>query len=279
MRTLYEVFHREIALLKKEYALEGRSIAMLDYPLAPFFCVENTIPQVKEILPIEKELLPYEEFYIEIEKSLLFVFWCKHPEEGEGLALNLLNGYVKSLYTMAYSCFFHNHRVSKVFIPRSSEEANKNLASLLRDNEEDFIKVFQTAYWVLYDFLFYLKTPVLKQTKIDLPSKRRLRKEETEEENGELKKKETEFISYTKVSIKKEYAQSFKYENSGSEETSDSSKRFHWCRGHFKYYTKERPLFGRVSGPVWTPSHTRGDAKKGVVFKDYIVKNNLTEDK
>lgn len=44
----------------------------------------------------------------------------------------------------------------------------------------------------------------------------------------------------------------------------------HICRGHFKNYD-ERPLFGRVKGRFWWPSHVRGDIKQGAVVKDYEI--------
>lgn len=31
-----------------------------------------------------------------------------------------------------------------------------------------------------------------------------------------------------------------------------------WVRGHFRHYTEEAPLFGRVVGPVWVNAHQRG---------------------
>ena len=37
-------------------------------------------------------------------------------------------------------------------------------------------------------------------------------------------------------------------------ESEESSIAHHMRRGHFKFYTKERPLFGRVSGLVWFPA-------------------------
>ncbi len=51
-----------------------------------------------------------------------------------------------------------------------------------------------------------------------------------------------------------------------------NTMRLHFCRGHFRYYTKEKPLFGRLVGRFWIQPHVRGDKKKGVVAKDYDVK-------
>lgn len=46
----------------------------------------------------------------------------------------------------------------------------------------------------------------------------------------------------------------------------------HLCRGHFKEYTEDKPLFGRVTGRFWWQPYARGKAKNGVVMKDYDVK-------
>jgi hypothetical protein len=47
--------------------------------------------------------------------------------------------------------------------------------------------------------------------------------------------------------------------------------RHHFCRGHFKEYTEEKPLFGRFTGMYWWDAHLRGRNKKGFVYKDYEV--------
>ncbi len=46
----------------------------------------------------------------------------------------------------------------------------------------------------------------------------------------------------------------------------------HICRGHFKTYTSEAPLFGRVTGTYWWADQVRGWAEEGVVGKDYRVR-------
>lgn len=47
--------------------------------------------------------------------------------------------------------------------------------------------------------------------------------------------------------------------------------RLHIMRGHFKTFTAEKPLFGRVVGTYWWSPGLRGNAKRGVVVKDYAV--------
>jgi hypothetical protein len=45
----------------------------------------------------------------------------------------------------------------------------------------------------------------------------------------------------------------------------------HICRGHFKTFTTDAPLFGKLTGTYWWPQHVRGSKKEGVVVKDYRV--------
>lgn len=45
----------------------------------------------------------------------------------------------------------------------------------------------------------------------------------------------------------------------------------HMVRGHFKTYTKDRPLFGRITGTYWWAHHLRGEEGAGVVHHEYEV--------
>lgn len=47
----------------------------------------------------------------------------------------------------------------------------------------------------------------------------------------------------------------------------------HLCRGHFKHYDEDRPLFGIPGnhGRFWVQPHVRGNIKNGVVTKDYEI--------
>jgi len=48
-------------------------------------------------------------------------------------------------------------------------------------------------------------------------------------------------------------------------------RALHLCRGHFRTYTDESKLFGRLTGTFWIPQHTRGSAENGTVDKDYRI--------
>lgn len=43
-------------------------------------------------------------------------------------------------------------------------------------------------------------------------------------------------------------------------------------RGHFRTYTADKPMFGRVAGTFFVPQHCRGSRDVGEVVKDYQVK-------
>ena len=45
----------------------------------------------------------------------------------------------------------------------------------------------------------------------------------------------------------------------------------HICRGHFKTFSEDAPLFGRVSGMFWWADQVRGNREHGEVVKDYAV--------
>jgi hypothetical protein len=56
-------------------------------------------------------------------------------------------------------------------------------------------------------------------------------------------------------------------------ETNDHN-RIHFCRGHFKSYTQDAPLFGKIVGLWWWQAHVRGQNKDGIVMKDYSITVN-----
>jgi len=47
------------------------------------------------------------------------------------------------------------------------------------------------------------------------------------------------------------------------------SNRVHLCRGHFKTYTEDNPLFGNLTGTYWWQPQARGNKKRGVAMKRY----------
>lgn len=53
---------------------------------------------------------------------------------------------------------------------------------------------------------------------------------------------------------------------------------YHFCRGHFKRFTAERPLLGRHVGTYWWEAQARGRRENGEVIKDYEVADAIPQD-
>lgn len=58
----------------------------------------------------------------------------------------------------------------------------------------------------------------------------------------------------------------------GDIEHNGLKKALHICRGHFKTFTMDKPLFGKVTGTYWWQPHVRGSIDEGVALKDYNVR-------
>jgi len=56
-----------------------------------------------------------------------------------------------------------------------------------------------------------------------------------------------------------------------AEVQSQNHNRIHLCRGHFKEFTQERPLFGKHVGLYFWDPQVRGQNKDGIVIKDYVI--------
>jgi hypothetical protein len=56
----------------------------------------------------------------------------------------------------------------------------------------------------------------------------------------------------------------------GQAQRVQGQRREHVVRGHFRWYSEEKPLFGKISGMVWIGEHRRGD-DIGRIRKDYAV--------
>lgn len=45
--------------------------------------------------------------------------------------------------------------------------------------------------------------------------------------------------------------------------------KIHLCRGHFKTYSQEKPLLGKIVGRFWWQPQARGNKDNGIIIKDY----------
>ena len=58
----------------------------------------------------------------------------------------------------------------------------------------------------------------------------------------------------------------------GEVRTKGLKHALHICRGHFKTFTEDAPLFGKRTGTYWWAEQARGKAEYGVVEKDYRIR-------
>jgi hypothetical protein len=63
-----------------------------------------------------------------------------------------------------------------------------------------------------------------------------------------------------------------KKRSDGVHEPTGIKQRLHFCRGHFKEYTPDKPLFGKLTGLYWWQPMVRGNKELGIVHKDYEVR-------
>jgi hypothetical protein len=80
-------------------------------------------------------------------------------------------------------------------------------------------------------------------------------------------------VSYKVLKVVKGKTVSRRIDHSGG----GNDKRLHSCRGHYKEYTADKPLFGHTVGRVWCPAHVRGNKELGAVVKSYEVSRNQAE--
>lgn len=58
----------------------------------------------------------------------------------------------------------------------------------------------------------------------------------------------------------------------GGAQANGLREALHICRGHFKTFSEDSPLFGKHTGTYWWESQVRGKAEHGVVEKDYRIR-------
>lgn len=146
------------------------------------------------------------------------------------------------------------------FNPRSNPEANLfplAPAVFLGEKIEDLILENNTNYSMLSFYLTLLNCKNIGVTNVNPPSKLNISRK---------KKGKVELFTYKTLVLN--------FTNNkhhiGSSVTGEHN-RIHLCRGHFKEYTQEHPLFGKVTGLYWWEPHVRGQNKDGVVIKDYSI--------
>jgi len=117
--------------------------------------------------------------------------------------------------------------------------------------------VYCLFYYFLYNFLSFLSCKNVKTDFVEPTEK---------QQRNRRKKNKLPKVSYHVLKLKSTVAAS-----NCSGESGLWSNRVHFCRGHVREYTDDRPLFGKVVGRFWIPPHVRGNRGLGVVQKDYSL--------
>lgn len=88
---------------------------------------------------------------------------------------------------------------------------------------------------------------------------------DSKHQKARIRKGKPPLISYKTLRIKQSNRLN-RYNGAGV-----NQNRIHLCRGHFKNYTKEKPLMGKHTGLYWWEPCVRGNKEKGMVVKDYEI--------
>ncbi len=60
-------------------------------------------------------------------------------------------------------------------------------------------------------------------------------------------------------------------QTNGNVQNNGLKRALHICRGHFKEFSPDKPLFGKYCGTFWWNDQTRGSIKSGLIDKDYEI--------
>lgn len=222
-----------------------------------FFCgeVENVhniinIKAIEETLITGKFKIPYQ--------NVLFEF----NDNGTRIALHLANyeDYTRmSTFISRKDYFSGGWYLSSVILDINNEDHTSRFGYIsdindeLNESGEKMVKIYFTILNQVL-LLLHCKNIVKKENKPpEKLNKKRIK-------NGKLP-----LFSYYTLHIKDSI-------NSNSKNVLGDHNRIHLCRGHFKHYTKENPLFGKLTGMYWWQPHVRGQNKDGIIMKDYVVK-------
>ena len=158
-----------------------------------------------------------------------------------------------------------------------------NIKSIFDPNDLNVYSVYSDTYVSYTSLLLYVKNII---NTIRLSIKILTAKNFMPEKNvmiidniGNKKKKghgSTVRLMYSNVDISMKPRINYIHDKSNGNHDGDNGENHHKVthrrRGHFKYYTKERPLFGRYSGLVWVDDTIINKNKGELKDTEYTVK-------
>lgn len=99
----------------------------------------------------------------------------------------------------------------------------------------------------------------------------------SQRKKGSGKKFKRAYIKYEILEIQPMKERNTNRTKSENRTEAESNQRLHTVRGHFKTYTEERPLFGRLTGTYWWGDCIKGNAEMGMIEKDYNLRIKMED--
>jgi len=133
---------------------------------------------------------------------------------------------------------------------------------LMLESQISLLNDIRNDLQALQFFLLLLNCKNITTEKVEAPAKLNKKRKQ----HGKV-----ELFSYHTLKLK---LPSVKTSHGTQEIVYSHHNRVHFCRGHFKEYTKEKPLFGKLTGLYWWESHMRGRNTDGFVGKEYEIEKS-----
>jgi len=159
-----------------------------------------------------------------------------------------------------YGIDYHKDNQCKIVNVINEEEMFRRAGKLLTTHElRDYCKQIQSEASIFNAFLCLLDCKNISAETVHPPD--RLNKSRTRK--GKLPLYEYNVLNLVLPGTKQR-------SKSSAHATLENLHRVHLCRGHFKEYTTDRPLFGKHTGRYWWQPIVRGKGT-GLIVKDYHV--------
>lgn len=157
-----------------------------------------------------------------------------------------------------WNMFDNDGRIMDVCSP-SSTYLDLSIEANFRDCQQMFQKFLAPSFFAFS--LSHCKNIELVTDSTDL-SKPNIRRQNS---NRSL------LYQYKSVQLSDKTQKKYQRGDVATDENDSRSVRFHMCKGHFRTYTPDNPLFGRLAGKFWVPQHTKGTKDVGTVIKTYTA--------
>lgn len=129
----------------------------------------------------------------------------------------------------------------------------------MKEDQQAVMTIWTAFIFISYKFLSFLSCRNIRVVPV---------RPDARAQRQRAKKKKAPWATYHVLELSQDYLK----RHGKQDKKGLWTNRVHLCRGHIKRYTPERPHVSGFVGNIWCPPHVRGDKKKGVVVKDYELK-------